>query len=333
MTWGNWGGSFIYYLDGQNSLKQGACGFSGTLTSSGVTLFDPAGIPVSPSNPLPVQDAQTEALLSLIQVNTGSTSVGIGTPSDPAYTGSGNTSTVGGIKGLFAQLVSGITLIAGSVKIVDRGGTNQAVVNADGSQLTAPETTYLTAPPTRTNGVTGPVLTDAAGNVLVNSSASNGLAGTSINPPAGGMGILGYLSGIYQAITGTVQVAIQTGSAAIGTVALTAGSAVIGAVTQSGAWIFTLIPTNAAGAWSPATVTNTAASLLAANTAKKVLRIYNAGTGIVWINFGGTAAANTAGSVPITPNGAYIADPQFIPSDAISAISTVASNPVTICAA
>jgi hypothetical protein len=92
-------------------------------------------------------------------------------------------------------------------------------------------------------------------------------------------------------------------------------------------------PANSTGACSAATVTNSATTALAASTAKVVLRIYNgSSTGIIWVNFGGTAAANTAGSIPITPLGAYVADPQFIPADAVSAISTIASNPATICA-
>lgn len=235
--WGSWPGSFIYYLDGLNKKQQGAAGFNGVMLTPGHVLFDPAGVPVSPTNPLPVSDASTEAALGNIQAQTQAVAVATGTQADGAYSGTGNTTIIGGLKGIQAALSGGLTV--GSVQLEGADGVHKATVNSDGSLLTKPESVYLSSPPTLTNGVATPVLTDSAGNALVNASASNGVqgVGSQYNPPTGGSGIIGYLSAIMAYVANALTVTINAGTNTIGTVLLGAGSAVIGAVTQSGAWV------------------------------------------------------------------------------------------------
>jgi hypothetical protein len=91
-------------------------------------------------------------------------------------------------------------------------------------------------------------------------------------------------------------------------------------------------PANAAGAFSGTTLGTAAASILAANTAKVFLQIVNASTtnATVWVSFAGTAAVGGAGSIPIGPGGSLLFSGTFVPSDAVSAIATAASTPITI---
>jgi hypothetical protein len=186
----------------------------------------------------------------------------------------------------------------------------------------------LKAALTGSNGTadtTGVTAFDANGNALA--IALDGTDAVGIAAPAGAAGIRGWLSGIYQLLTGTL------------TATLAAGTDVIGAVTQSGAWVLsagsavigTVVPTNSAGAFSGTTVGTSATSILAANAAKVFLQIVNAGsTATLWINFGGTAAVNGSGSIPIVPGGAWTSNAAFVPSDPVSAIATASSTPITI---
>src|SRR5580658_949031 len=84
----------------------------------------------------------------------------------------------------------------------------------------------LKAALTGSNGTadtTGVTAFDANGNALA--IALDGTDAVGIAAPAGAAGIRGWLSGIYQLLTGTL------------TATLAAGTDVIGAVTQSGAWV------------------------------------------------------------------------------------------------
>jgi len=83
-------------------------------------------------------------------------------------------------------------------------------------------------------------------------------------------------------------------------------------------------PINATGSNAQATVTTTAAQLVAANTARKYLLIQNKDvTGNIWINFGGTATQ--ANGIKIAPGGSYELNSAIL-TGAISAISDIASN-------
>ena len=83
---------------------------------------------------------------------------------------------------------------------------------------------------------------------------------------------------------------------------------------------------NSAGAvaQSSSTVTTTAAQLLAAKSTRRYLMIQNNdATGIVYINFSATATA--ANGIKIPPGGVYVAE-AWCPTNAISAIGSIASN-------
>lgn len=75
-----------------------------------------------------------------------------------------------------------------------------------------------------------------------------------------------------------------------------------------------------------ATVTTTAAQLLALKTGRRYLLVQNNdASGNIFLNFSGTAIAGQGVKIP--PGGSYVADASFCPQNAISAISSIASNP------
>ncbi len=320
-----------YFLDGNSVLQQALSGGNGVATTTGATLFDVIGNPIQPGNPLQVQDVVTEAAVSNVAVGTASIAAGIGTQADPAWGLSGNASLVALGKATVTALTSPLSITAVEIK----GTTgNIAIVNGDGSQLTSPEATYLSAPPTLTNGQKTPFLTDNLGNLLVNSSTSNGTAGTGIIAPTGGSGLLGFLSGIFQAVTGTLTAALAAGTNTIGTVLLGASSAVIGAVTQSGTWsvnqagswvlsagsaligMVTSKPTNAAGTYANVPVT-TGTSLVPASTATAFIDIQNLSSSANLTLIAGGETIRI-----LLPYGTYTREGAFIPTDAITGTSS-----------
>lgn len=73
---------------------------------------------------------------------------------------------------------------------------------------------------------------------------------------------------------------------------------------------------------SAKSVTTSSAQLLAANSNRSYLVIQNQdATNPMYINFGGTAAANN-GSLKIPANGNYVAENGYIPTSAINAIAS-----------
>lgn len=73
------------------------------------------------------------------------------------------------------------------------------------------------------------------------------------------------------------------------------------------------------------TVTSAAAELLAVKAGRRYLLIQNNdATGIVYLNLSG--AATVGSGIKIAPGGSYVADASFCPSNAISAIGSIASN-------
>lgn len=85
-----------------------------------------------------------------------------------------------------------------------------------------------------TNLNTSALALETGGN-LATVAAAQGAGGTGITQPTGGSGILGWLSGIYGALTGTLSLSGTVGVSG----SLPAGSNTIGAVDQAGAWSVT----------------------------------------------------------------------------------------------
>lgn len=111
-----------------------------------------------------------------------------------------------------------------------------------------------------------------------------------------------------------------------GTIGLVAGTANIGKVTPA--------PTNAAGTVSSKTVTNSSASFLSASAATLFLLIKNEDTSAsIALNFAaGTAVLNTAGNITLGPGQSITFDGSYVPSGAITAISSAATSPATVIA-
>lgn len=133
---------------------------------------------------------------------------------------------------------------------------------------------------------------------------------------------------------GALRVALPTDGT--GVVGLIAGSAIVGKVgidqtTPGTTNAVTPLPTNAALTVDSKTVTNSSAAFLAASAATKYLFIKNeSATASIALNFAnGTAALNTAGNITLTP-GQWQEFTTFIPTGAITAISSAASSPATV---
>ena len=77
------------------------------------------------------------------------------------------------------------------------------------------------------------------------------------------------------------------------------------------------------------TLGGTAQQLAAADTNRKFMQITNPGTAELWVNVGGTAAANTNGSEQIRPGGYWWMDPVQCASDAISIVGAMTGQHFT----
>ena len=135
------------------------------------------------------------------------------------------------------------TLATGTaVEILDGGGVNKLAVDAAGDaqvdvvslpSLPAGGNTIgsvdiggtlpaFAATPTvdvgnfpATQPVSGTVTADQGGAPWSTTDTNDGAAGTGIAPPTGGSGFLGFLSGIYNALLGTLKVSVQNASIAV----------------------------------------------------------------------------------------------------------------------
>lgn len=91
-------------------------------------------------------------------------------------------------------------------------------------------------------------------------------------------------------------------------------------------------PNTGAGTVTPKTVTNSSTAFLGAAAATVFLLIKNEDTAAsIALNFaGGTAVLNTAGNITLGPGMSIIFDGSFVPTGAITAISSAATSPATI---
>lgn len=98
----------------------------------------------------------------------------------------------------------------------------------------------------------------------------------------------------------------------------------------------TILPTNSAGAYSAITIGSSASTIVAATACKVFCDVVNnSATATVCLNVGGTATAPTAGVCPageigLPPGWHRSWEADYVPSDAISAISSAASTPATV---
>lgn len=193
---------------------------------------------------------------------------------------------------------------------------------------------------------------------------AQGVSGTGIAFPTGGSGILGWLSGIYKAITGTVTISgnvvtqpspSSTTTVVFGTIPTVSLSPIPSStpvpVAQQGPVTVTQgTPGPTPSPWNMTTGANnqgtptqtsvscatTSTTLLAANTATKFIHIRNSTTSLttVWISIVGSTAASSAPSDDIPPGGEadyFASENSYLPTAQINCISAGPSTvPVTL---
>ena len=128
------------------------------------------GAPVATGNPMPVADAAAEASLATIAAQDTLSATAAGTPADAAYAGSGSTSIIGGLKGLYAKF-GAVVLGAGSNVIGAVTQSGSWVLSAGsaliGKVLSLPSNvSFTTTNVTATTGST-PVLSANAATVFM----------------------------------------------------------------------------------------------------------------------------------------------------------------------
>lgn len=152
--------------------------------------------------PLPAGAATESGNLATLTQTTGAAA-------DAAYAGTGNTTVVGGLKGLYAKLSTALNI--------------RALTSATDSVTTVPSGTQAVS------AASLPLPTGAAqesGNLQTVAQAQ-GTSATGVVQLSGGAGVLGWLSGIYQKLSNTLTVSVSS------LPAIPAGSNAIGSVTVS----------------------------------------------------------------------------------------------------
>lgn len=138
-------------------------------------------------------------------------------------------------------------------------------------------------------------------NVNVNdnlkvSNDGDGIQGTGMNPPAGGSGIIGFLSGIFNTLTALIartRTAFNSGSS--------------GTITLGG----------------------TAQYIFSGNATRNFVMIQNISSADLWVAIGTVAAIDVAGNIKLPPNDKLIFD-YVAPSNSISIIGGTTGQKYTV---
>ena len=164
--------------------------------------------------------------------NLASISTASGSTADAAYGGSGSTTLVGGLKGVYAAIKGALNIRALT------SGTDSVTTVPSGTQSISAASLPL---PSGAALESGNLASIASTNTTI--ANAQGTSATGVTQLTGGTGILGWLSGIYSRLTNGVTIgtlpSLPTGSNSIGTVgvnslpALPAGANAIGSVTVS----------------------------------------------------------------------------------------------------
>lgn len=147
-------------------------------------------------------------------------------------------------------------------------------------------------------------------------ATAQGAAGSGITEPTGGIGLLGWLSGIYAALKATLTVTLAAGTNAIGSVSVTAGTAAIGSVTQTPSAL-----TNS----TSGNVTASATIVVPFSSTRKWLMFSNRTTGTETHDLGSSNVA-VGGGIPIAAGGGFLFNGPGA-AGPIYGITTVASSP------
>lgn len=161
-------------------------------------------------------------------------------------------------------------------------------------------------------------MSGAGGAVAVSSVPGNpsqdGTDAAGVQPPAGGVGIRGWLSGIYSRLGNALSVTVS------GTpnVAVTSAPAVKSAATT--------------GTIAGCTVGTSSTQCLAANSATTHLQLQNNSTATIACTFSGTAALNSSNSFQLSSGQAanWGVATGWVPTAALSCIASSASSPLYV---
>ncbi len=257
--------------------------------------------PIAPGNPLPVADSAAEAALVTLGTNTAATMAAAGTPADAAWTGSGAGTLVALLKALYGEVtgtltstITGVTTVSGtgaigttpttspvSVSGVDAQGLKRQILT-DGNGIV--QVAQVTALPAGTNTI-GSVTVSGTPTVTVgNLPATQTVSGTVVlGAGSQSIGTVG--------VTGTVAVADSTSAASLATIAANTTAPTTRVLVSRS------VASTAAGATT---------ALVAANPARRLLRVQAPQGAGVWLNLlGGAAGANAPDCLYLTPGDVF----------------------------
>ena len=264
-----------------------------------------------------LQDANS-ALVSL--------NMAVGNLSSTRWYGSDSapSSVIGVLKAIYAGITGTLNIraLSDATDSVTIQGGNSTAVKVDNSAVTQPISAASLPLPTGAAKETGGNLTSIATNTS-NAVTALGSGATGITIPAGGVGVMGWLSGIYNKLSNALTVtvsslpALPAGANTIGNVGVTSlpalptGGNTIGAVNavQSGSWTVsgqasTAAPNLSNGTTNPLSLTTTGGLRVDGSAVIQPVQI-QAGSNAIG-NVGVTslpalpAGANAIGSVQVT---------------------------------
>jgi hypothetical protein len=161
-------------------------------SGGGTVITDPSG---NTTLTLSNYATETGGNLQITATQTSAINTAIGAQADAAYTGSGSASLMAVIKGVYNKISSTLNIRAIS------SSTDSITTVPSGTQAVSAQALPL---PAGAATETGNLATIAAQATAIN--AGQGAGATGITMPAGGTGIMGWLSGIYAKLSGTIQV-------------------------------------------------------------------------------------------------------------------------------
>jgi hypothetical protein len=249
------------------------------------------------------------------------------------------------------QLSAGQKTSANSIPIVIANDQSAVPVSGTFWQTTQPVSGTVTAN-AGTNLNTSTLALETGGNLATVANAQ-GAGGTGISEPVGGSGILGWLSGIYHALIGTLTVSgavtanagtnLSTSALALetgGNLATLAGAVSASKVQVT---VATALPagTNAIGTVllgqtgadgsTSITTGGTAQNLFSGTTPTNGFEVCNPDPSEdLWISDSTTAALNGQGSYRVAPDGGTYTTPAgYKPIGPVSAIAATTSHKIT----
>ena len=177
--------------------------------------------------PLPTGAAQESGgNLATVATKTTNLDTATGTTADAAWAGTGASTIIAGLKGIYTAVKGTLNIRAlTSADVVTVQGGNTTAVKVDGSATTQPVSAASLPLPSGAATESGNLATIATQTSAINTAQGNGANG--ITMPTGGAGLMGWLSGIYNKLSNTLSVGVTT------LPSLPAGSNAIGSVTVS----------------------------------------------------------------------------------------------------